>query len=220
MLLQMQLILLLQMLLQVKPNVLASFSGGSQVFQRAVMAGRVGAVFMVVGVYPLMMKPMIAPLYALRQSFESEPESGGLTSNLLPSPSSDAVNTVAVMAIRDSQRIQVNSRLGAPWVVPVVSVGVVGAAMAVAFLVESLGVVIVINGALGAIGFVSVGPFLVGTYLVESGRACLKASAFKPCLYVLLVAGSALSVLGFFFSDNFAGDIDPDTGTCLWSHAN
>ena len=53
------------------------------------------------------------------------------------------------------------------WVVPLYTVIIIALAMLCSFLVDALGVVVIINGALSGIGFIAVCPFLIGIYMMS-----------------------------------------------------
>lgn len=112
---------------------------------------RLGMVGVVLGVYPIMLMPMIAPL-------------------------------------RNSQRFGSNS------ICNIAILFIVAAAMVVAFFVDNLGVMNVVNGSLSVGGFVALSPGLVGLYLVDKNRVSM---------FILIVIGCIISVVGVFLPENY-----------------
>lgn len=78
---------------------------------------------------------------------------------------------------------------------------IVLAAMFTALCLDSLGFVNVLNGAMSAGVFVALVPSVVGMALLDT------SSIQKVALGILLVGGSALSCMGFVFSDNYVSDL-------------
>mmetsp|Transcript_108818 Transcript_108818/g.338049 ORF Transcript_108818/g.338049 Transcript_108818/m.338049 type:complete len:418 (-) Transcript_108818:68-1321(-) len=78
---------------------------------------------------------------------------------------------------------------------------IVAGAMLTALVVEELGTVNVVNGAVSAAMCVAILPSVIGLVLLESG-ACGKAA-----LVSLLVGGLAVSVFGLYFDRNYVEDL-------------
>jgi len=78
---------------------------------------------------------------------------------------------------------------------------IVGAALLVALLVTSLGVVNIINGAGSAAIFVTLIPVAIGFFLLDVGPC------YRVALLFLLVVGIGLSACGLIFEGNFVADL-------------
>jgi len=145
----------------VSNDVLKPASEGGLPDSRWTDAAKLGVIFVVACVYPIMVYPMIAPLQS---------------SEFLRGPRRKIAITSAKVLI-------------------------VLAALVVSWLVDSLGVVNVVNGAMSCGIFVALVPSVVGLRLLEAG------AGYRVALVLLLVFGLAVSGAGFVFSDNYTGDL-------------
>jgi len=88
-------------------------------------------------------------------------------------------------------------------VIAVATVVIVVASVFGALLVTSLGFINVINGAMSVGIFTTLGPGLVGLYLV--GRRNKK---WQITMVVLIVVGFLMSIIGFAVTDNYHEDLE------------
>eukprot|EP01062_Namystynia_karyoxenos_P023763 TRINITY_DN19208_c0_g1_i1.p1 TRINITY_DN19208_c0_g1~~TRINITY_DN19208_c0_g1_i1.p1 ORF type:complete len:457 (+),score=72.76 TRINITY_DN19208_c0_g1_i1:85-1455(+) len=125
-------------------------------------AARIGMLFVILGVYPIMQMPMVEPIRtweALQAGSDAKQDGGGI---LLP--------------IR--------------WRSGLATLGIVFSSMGLAFVVKDLGFMNAVNGALCAVVFVGLGPGLVGLNLCD--RESLAWRASMVVLVVACVALAAL----------------------------
>jgi len=122
---------------------------------------KVGVIFVVACVYPIMVYPMIAPL-----------ESADFMSGARKKTSIVLAKFLIVIG-----------------------------ALLVAWQVESLGTINVVNGAMSAGIFVALVPSSIGLLMLDVG------TAHKYALYCLLFGGLAVSGCGFVFNDNYLEDL-------------
>lgn len=84
------------------------------------------------------------------------------------------------------------------------TLGIVVVAMIISYSVTSLGVLVVLNGAMSCCGFVGLAPALVGLYLVDAN---------KIAMYVLLAFGFIMTLLGLYLPENYVYELQQN---CLW----
>jgi len=176
---------------------------------------RLGTVLVVIGVYPVMMFPMIAPLRTLKaredkkrstNSDLSRISSSDLNSPFLADDSSDSpINNRGSSSSSSSSVTKIMTQW---WVIPVVTIVIIACAMALAFVIPNLGEMTIINGAASCIGFISLCPFLIGFFMMGSGT-CTRIG-----LVCLLVSGTVIGILGFIYKDNYIQDVDQEN--CYW----
>lgn len=181
--------------------------------QNVVYSVRLGTVLVVIGVYPVMMFPMIAPLRNLKAREDKKRTtnsdlariSSDMTAPFLADNSSDSPINIRGSSSASSSVTKIMTQ---PWVIPVVTIVIIACAMALAFVIPNLGEMTIINGAASCIGFIALCPFLIGFYMMGSGT-CTRIG-----LVCLLVAGSVIGILGFVYKDNYIQDVDQEN--CLW----
>jgi amino acid permease len=139
---------------------------------------RIAVVGVVAAVYPIMVLPMVAPVRNLSLSWFSK------TSDEL------------VARRRRSLLVSFTTVL-------LVAISLFGS-----WQVHSLGIINVIDGALCVGVFTSLGPAMVGLFLLRRTSFLWRLS-----MWVLIVFGIAMSAFGFFFIQNQAGDL---ARHCFW----
>jgi amino acid permease len=152
---------------------------------------RVGMCLVVLGVYPIMLSPMVAPIRtwesekAAKQPFHyrkfEDQEAGG--EQMLQSVSS--IKELAPKASRF-------------WSTTM-TIAILALSMGVSFLISDLGLMNVINGAISVTMFVAFCPTMVGLHLGEP-----PTTTRRTMLYALFLFGLGMSAAGFVFTDNNA----------------
>jgi len=148
-------------------------------------AARIGMSVVVLCVYPIMVKPMVAPVEGLLAARSSGSEGGG-----------------------EGGEGQIGRRCGA-LAVKAAAVVIVGSVMVCAFFVHDLGLMSVIGGTVSVGGFVALSPGLVGLYLSDHKHGL----CWRVAMHILIWGGLALSVLGIFYSQNYADELGEK---CAW----
>jgi len=139
---------------------------------------KLGIVCSVIGVYPLMMMPMISPVREFEIAYSSNFDEKPSTLQRLQSKFPKLLSTAATFFIALSS-------------------------MACSFVVTGLGELNAVSGAAQASFFVGIFPSLIAFYLLNRDSLC-----WKICLAFLVAGCCALSVMGFIFVDNHASSLD------------
>jgi len=155
---------------------------------------RVGMCLVILGVYPIMLSPMVAPIRtweadkAQRQPFHyrkyDDQEQGG---------------TALLQSVGSLKELTPKpSRLWSS----ICTFGILFGSMGVSFFVSDLGLMNGISGAFSVTAFVAFCPSMVGLHLGEP-PSNLKRALF----YGLLIFGLVMSAAGFIFTDNNAEEL-------------
>jgi len=180
-------------------------------------AARLGLILIVVGVFPLVLYPIVAPVRnfaaasvpALSRAHNTSP------SNLPPPPT---------------------TTVSGDTVVGCVTVGLVALVTLLALRVTSLGLMNVVSGALGVLAFVGFAPALVGLYLINphkspgalthsgeiidggsaTGSVNSSSGIWTASMWLLLLSGLFMTGAGLVFIDNDPAGL---AQACMWKMA-
>jgi len=151
---------------------------------------RVGMCLVVLGVFPIMLSPMVAPIRtwelekASRQPFHYRKLED-------TQPGSEMMHSVGSFREPTTKPSRMWSTL--------MTLVVVFASMGVSFFISDLGLMNVINGAISVTMFVAFCPTMVGLHLGSP-----PSNLRRVLLYGLFIFGLGMSAAGFVFTDNNA----------------
>eukprot|EP00658_Telonema_sp_P-2_P080834 TRINITY_DN8123_c0_g1_i2.p1 TRINITY_DN8123_c0_g1~~TRINITY_DN8123_c0_g1_i2.p1 ORF type:complete len:343 (-),score=83.07 TRINITY_DN8123_c0_g1_i2:326-1354(-) len=159
---------------------------------------KIGMVLVVLGVYPLMMMPMISPVREFERRVLLE---AAETPRCAESGESHGG------CITSLQRIVLKS----PKLLSTGAVFLIGITACVcSFKIDKLGELNAVSGAAQASFFVGIFPALIAWYLLEKKES----TRWRNGLVFLTFASCSLSLMGFIFIDNQHAKLDGDA--CIW----
>lgn len=159
---------------------------------------KIGMVLVVLGVYPLMMLPMISPV----REYEKQMRAGAKL--LLPKSSDEPAGPDNRQGFLERQVAK------SPRFLSSVSIFLISVtSCAASFVVSDLGELNAVSGAAQASFFVGIFPTLIAYHLLNK-----QSQRWKIGLAFLLVSCCVLSLMGFAFKDNYHEKIDGDS--CSW----
>eukprot|EP01065_Artemidia_motanka_P002681 TRINITY_DN11262_c4_g1_i1.p1 TRINITY_DN11262_c4_g1~~TRINITY_DN11262_c4_g1_i1.p1 ORF type:complete len:417 (+),score=131.59 TRINITY_DN11262_c4_g1_i1:88-1338(+) len=151
--------------------------------------GRVGMLLVILGVYPIMVLPMVTPIREMEDEMARK-----------SSATADA-ESKPLLDDKDLQPTRFYSAIATFLIVFTV--------MPTAFFVRDLGFMNVVNGAMSAIIFVGVLPGLVAWYLLGHSE-----TGWRVAIVLGIAVCAALSLLGLVFSRNYHEEL---ADACLWN---
>jgi len=170
---------------------------------------KIGMVLVVLGVYPLMMLPMISPVreYEKRKRAEAalSPKSTDQAAAATDGELAPGAYKSAADATFFERQVAKSPRFLSSVSIILISV----TSCAASFVVDDLGELNAISGAAQASFFVGIFPTLIAYHLLLK-----QSQRWKVGLCFLLVACCVLSLMGFVFKDNYHAKLDGDS--CMW----
>ena len=168
-------------------------------------AARVGMSIVVLCVYPLMVKPMVAPVEQLIARRYAESGRAGREED------GDQGGGEVIGDLGGGRRDVGCSAVLAKAAAKLAAVGIAASTMVCAFFVSDLGVINVIAGTVSIGGFVALSPGLVGLCLSDPPQR--HEVCWRVTMHALIWGGLSLSLVGLFFRDNYAASL---AEACLW----
>eukprot|EP00747_Dinoflagellata_sp_TGD_P168737 gnl/TRDRNA2_/TRDRNA2_195847_c0_seq1.p1 gnl/TRDRNA2_/TRDRNA2_195847_c0~~gnl/TRDRNA2_/TRDRNA2_195847_c0_seq1.p1 ORF type:complete len:427 (-),score=84.00 gnl/TRDRNA2_/TRDRNA2_195847_c0_seq1:103-1383(-) len=113
-----------------------------------------------------------------------------------------------IAPIRNSKAL--SNMNGSEWVASITIIVISAAVLVTALFIKDLGILNEVNGAMSCGAFVSMGPSLVGLYLMGPKYDTPK---WRVIMTALAAGGLTCSVVGLLKTDNYASDL---TSACVW----
>jgi len=166
--------------------------------------GRLGMLIVVLGVYPLVVFPRVAPLRVWEEEEALRAELDSQECKHLLSRDDESCSTLSRSAGKAAlQRLSWAEWTRLRWRSLSLTAGIVSTVMFAALFITNLGYLNVINGAICSVVFVTVIPGVVAWYLM--GRTDLK---WRVAIFGAVTLSTIVSLLGLVYTDNYVDSLE------------